>query len=138
MDENVRKLNKKKVLLFVFIIFLFFFLISKLFTKNLQIDLNGSCALDIEFGSPYSEQYATAKYGKKDISNAIEISGNVDTSKVGSYTLTYTIKQKNKTKSINRTVNVKDTVSPTLTLKRCRRIKHCSKFKIQRAWLYRN
>lgn len=130
MDENIRKLNKKKVLLFVFIIFLFFFLISRLFTKDIQIDLNGSSVLDIEFGLPYSEQYANAKYGKKDISNAIEISGNVDTSKVGSYTITYTIKQKNKTKSINRTVNVKDTVSPTLTLKRSRRIKYCSRFKI--------
>ncbi len=118
MNESMKKLNKKKVLLFVFIVFLFFFIISKLFTKDINIDLNGPSALDVEFGSTYSEQYATAKYGKKDISNTIELSGNVDTSKIGSYTITYTAKQKNKTKSVKRTINIKDTVSPTLTLKR--------------------
>lgn len=117
MNENMRKLNKKKVLLFVLGIFLFFFLVSRLFSKDIQIELNGSSAIDIEFGSSYSDQYATAKYGKKDISNIIETSGNVDTSKVGSYTITYTVTQKNKTKSVKRTVNIKDTVSPTLTLK---------------------
>ena len=117
MSENVRKLNKKKVLLFALVIFVFFFLISKLLShKDIEIKLNGSSSVDIEFGSTYSEQYATATYGKKDISDTVEISGAVDTTKIGSYKITYTAKQKNKDKSITRTINIKDTVSPTLTL----------------------
>ncbi|MBQ3409187.1 MAG: DUF5011 domain-containing protein [Clostridia bacterium] len=116
MDENMRKLNKKKVLLFVLILILFFFIISRLFSKDIQIKLNGPSTIDIEFGSTYSEQYATATYGKKDISDTIEVSGAVDTTKIGSYKITYTAKQKKNTKSITRTINIKDTVSPTLTL----------------------
>ena len=116
MDENMRKLNKKKVMLLVLAIFLFFFIISKIFSKDIKMKLNGSSSVDIEFGSTYSEQYATATYGKKDISSSISVSGNVDTTKIGSYKITYTAKHKKKTKSITRTVNIKDTVSPTLTL----------------------
>lgn len=118
MDENMRKLNKKKVLLFALIIFLFIFAISKLFSKDIKVSLNGPSTVDVEFGSTYLEQYATATYGKKDISDTVAVSGNIDTSKVGSYKITYTAKQKNKTKSVTRTVNIKDTVSPTLTLNR--------------------
>lgn len=116
MEENVRKLNKKKVMLFVLIVFLFFFLISRLFSKEIKIKLNGPSTTDIEFGSTYTEQYASATYGKKDISNTISVSGEVDTTKLGSYKVTYTAKQKKKTKSITRTVNIKDTVSPILSL----------------------
>lgn len=116
MAEGMRKLNKKKVLLFALIVFIFFFLISRLFHKEIEINLNGSSTVDIEFGSTYSEQYATATYGKKDISDTVETSGTIDTTKIGSYKITYTAKQKNKTKSVTRTVNIKDTVSPTLTL----------------------
>ena len=116
MDENMRKLNKKKVMLFILIVFLFFFIISRLFSKDIKMKLNGASSVDIEYGSTYADQYATATYGKKDISSSINVSGNVDTSKVGSYKITYTATHKKKTKSITRTVNIKDTVSPTLTL----------------------
>lgn len=116
MEENMRRLNKKKVLLLVLIVFLFFFIISRLFSKDIKMELNGSSTVDIEFGSTYSESYATAKYGNKDISDTIEVSGTVDTSKLGTYKVTYTAKHKKKTKSISRTVNIKDTVSPTLAL----------------------
>lgn len=116
MDENMRKLNKKKVMLLILIVFLFIFIISRLFSKDIKMSLIGSSSVDVEFGTTYTEKYATATYGKKDISNTISVSGNVDTTKVGSYKITYTAKHKKKTKSITRIVNIKDTVSPTLTL----------------------
>jgi len=116
MDENMRKLNKKKVLLFILIVFLFFFIISRLFSKDIKIKLNGESSVEVEYGETYQEKYATATYGKKDISNTVSVSGNVDISKVGTYKITYTATHKKKTKSVTRTVNIKDSVSPTLTL----------------------
>ena len=73
--------------------------------------LNGASSVDIEYGSTYAEQYATATYGKKDISSSINVSGNVDTSKVGSYKITYTATHKQKTKSITRTVEEVDGIA---------------------------
>ena len=116
MEKNMRKLNKKKVLLFAIIVFIFIFLISKLLHKDLEISLNGPSTIDLELGASYSDQYVTATYGKKDITNTVETSGTIDTNKIGTYTITYTAKQKNKSKSITRTVNIRDTISPIITL----------------------
>ncbi len=114
--KNIQQLNKKKVLIFVFAIIFFIFILTR-FSKSLKITLNGNETINIEFGSIYAEPGAKALYGKKDISNTIEITnGNINTSKVGSYTVTYTAKHKKKTTSITRTVNVTDSENPALTL----------------------
>lgn len=115
-EENPRQINKKKVILFVLILLFIIFLISRLFSKSINLSLNGSDVVNIAYGSTYSEESVKATYGNKDISNTVQISGNVDTSKVGTYTLTYTVKQKKKEKSVTRTVNVTDSVPPTLLL----------------------
>lgn len=115
-NVNSRQLNKKKVLLLALCLLFLIFLISRLFSKNVNISLNGPETINLEFGSTYSEESVKASYGKKDISKSVEVSGNVDTTKVGSYTITYTAKQKKKTKSVTRTVNIIDSVSPTITL----------------------
>ncbi|MBP3708189.1 MAG: DUF5011 domain-containing protein [Clostridia bacterium] len=114
--NNHRQLNKKKVLLFVLCMILFIFLISRLFSKSVKISLKGSDNVVVEYGTEYSDEFVTALYGNKDISESVKISGTVDTSKVGTYKITYTAKQKKKTKSITRTVTVKDSVSPTITM----------------------
>lgn len=114
--RHKRKLNPKKVLLFVLAIILFIFIITR-FTKSLKISLNGSDTVNITLGSNYSEEGATAYYGKKDISDSIEVTNsNIDTSKVGSYQITYTVKHKKKTSWATRTVNVVDSEKPTITL----------------------
>ena len=111
-----RRLNKKKILLLAMCVLILIFIIFKLSSKSLKISLNGPETIDLDYGATYSEQFVQAYYGKKDISNNVEISGNVDTSKIGTYTITYTAKQKKKTKSVTRTINVKDTAPPTITL----------------------
>ena len=111
-----RKLNMKKVFLFLFIIILFIFILIR-FSKSLKIGLKGSDTINIAIGSTYTDAGAIAYYGKKDVSNIIQTSGtNIDTTKVGSYTITYTAKHKKKTATKTRTVNVIDTEKPTITL----------------------
>ena len=111
-----RKLNLKKVFLFLLAIVLFIFVITR-FSKSLKIALKGSETISVNVGAKYIDEGAIAYYGKKDISNTIESTGsNIDTKKVGTYTITYTAKHKKKTISKTRTVNVVDTEKPKLTL----------------------
>ena len=56
------------------------------------IKLNGSANMQILLNSRYEEKGATANDEKDgDLTSKIEISGNVDTSKVGTYTVTYKV-----------------------------------------------
>ena len=73
------------------------------------ITLNGESHITLNVGDTYSEQGATAKDDKDgDISSKISISGSVNTSKAGKYTITYSVKNSNgKTVTKTRTITVK-------------------------------
>lgn len=77
--------------------------------KAPTITLNGEKNITINVGDTYTEQGATAKDDKDgDISNKIEISGTVNTSKAGKYTISYTVKNSSgKTATVKRTITVK-------------------------------
>lgn len=80
-----------------------------------EITLNGETEITIELGGSYEEVGATAQDNfDGDVSNRIKITGSVNTSKIGTYQLTYTVKDSagNNT-SIPRTVHVEDTTVPT-------------------------
>ncbi len=73
------------------------------------ITLNGESHITLNVGDTYSEQGATAKDDKDgDISSKISMSGSVNTSKAGKYTITYSVKNSNgKTATKTRTITVK-------------------------------
>lgn len=73
------------------------------------ITLNGESNITLNVGDTYNEQGATAKDDKDgDISNKVSISGSVNTSKAGKYTITYTVTNSNgKTATKTRTITVK-------------------------------
>lgn len=77
------------------------------------IILNGEAHITINVGETYTELGATAKDDKDgDISSKISISGSVNTSKAGKYTITYSVKNSNGktvTKTRTITVNAKET-----------------------------
>lgn len=61
-----------------------------------KISLRGKSVVSILTGSTYNEQGATAQDNKDgDISSQIQISGEVDTSKDGTYIVTYTVSDSN-------------------------------------------
>lgn len=83
---------------------------------RLSIALNGDSTLSIEYGGEYVEQGATAFYGKKQYT-PVEIKGEVNTEKVGTYIITYTVKRDKAEKSVSRTVTVYDNTPPLITVK---------------------
>lgn len=74
------------------------------------LTLVGKSTMNLKIGDTYSEQGAIAKDDTDgDITDKIQISGSVNTSKAGTYTVKYTVKNsKEKTVTITRTVIVKD------------------------------
>jgi hypothetical protein len=70
------------------------------------ITLNGTSTITLKQGSPYIEQKATAIDGV-DGSVVVNISGLVNVNRVGTYTITYTARDKSGNKAVkNRIVNV--------------------------------
>lgn len=83
-----------------------------------KITLNGENPLEIEVGENYEEPGATAEDDVDgDITNSIEISGEVDTDKPGEYEIIYTVSDEagNNTEE-TRVVNVVDKTAPEITL----------------------
>lgn len=83
------------------------------------LTLNGEADLTLMLGTPYTELGATAT-DDRDENVSIDITGNVDVNTVGTYTITYTSKDKaGNSASIQRAVNVllpPDVTAPVITL----------------------
>nr|WP_272509065.1 immunoglobulin-like domain-containing protein [Clostridium ganghwense] len=78
-----------------------------------QITLLGSKTVNIKVGESYSDAGAEA-YDKEDgnITDKIEVKGNVDTNTVGEYIITYNVKDSagNKADEVTRTVKVEEEI----------------------------
>jgi hypothetical protein len=80
-------------------------------SRNISISLNGENPLKVECGETFSDPGATAINGAgKTV--PVQVSGNVDTATLGTYTLTYTAVDDKDTASVERTVTVIDTTPP--------------------------
>ena len=79
------------------------------------IKLKGSSTITLNIGDTYTEQGATATDDVDgDLTSKIEITGTVDTSKAGTYTLTYTVKDSNDNiAKVTRKVIVKNNTNPS-------------------------
>lgn len=78
-------------------------------TNFATIELEGDDFMVVNVGEPYTEPGYTAIEGTEDITSKVMVTGNVDTSKGGFYTLTYTaVNKDNFAASVERTVMVKN------------------------------
>lgn len=83
------------------------------------ISLNGSASVTVEVGGSYSDAGASASDNVDgDISSKIVVSNLVKTSVIGTYKVTYNVKdaEGNAAVPVSRTVVVKDSVKPVLSL----------------------
>jgi GH35 family endo-1,4-beta-xylanase len=83
------------------------------------ITLNGAASMTINVGSNFTDPGASATDNKDgNLTPAITVSGSVNRLVVGTYTLTYNVKDAagNAATPVVRTVNVVDTVKPVITL----------------------
>ena len=119
MKRQRRRLKKSvKIGLSIFLITLVVVLVTSYIMIKPHISLNGDQEITIGFGDNYKELGSVATILNKDISKSIKIDGNVDTSKTGSYTITYIAKSKlfKRSNKITRMVKVIDNKEPVIEL----------------------
>ena len=85
------------------------------------LSLLGSSPVNIELNGAYTDDGATATDNYDDnatLTSQINLSGSVDNTVVGSYTLTYNVSDSsnNQATPISRVVNVEDNIKPVITL----------------------
>ena len=88
-------------------------------TEAPVITLVGASSVTVEQGDNYSDAGVTALDSQDgDISNSVVVTGSVDTSKAGTYTLSYNVSDNagNSALTITRTVIVRDTTAPVLVM----------------------
>ena len=109
-------MKKLLLLLLPFIIVGIIGFIDSYINKNLKFELNGSENINIELNNNYIDAGIKASVFNHDIMKKVTISDNINTHKVGSYNVEYSISLFGNKHSLNRTVNVVDNVSPIITL----------------------
>lgn len=113
--------KKVKIIIVVILVLLILATCAILKFSHFNINLNGEQNITLNYGEEYIEEGATAKYFTKTFENVIP-TGEVDTSKVGKYTLTYEVNLKsiwpvNNIKGIAyRYIEVVDKKEPTIEL----------------------
>lgn len=83
--------------------------------SKLKVKVNGKEEIKLEVGEEYKEKGITASYDKTKIKD-YKTKGKVDSKKLGTYEITYTVKYKKVSKKVTRKVEVVDTTAPEIKI----------------------
>ena len=86
------------------------------FTNPITLTLNGEQNVFLEYGQDYQEAGATAVISQENTTVPVTISGQVDATRLGKYTIKYTANADGHTRTEYRRVYVVDTEAPEITL----------------------
>lgn len=115
-DINKKKRNNRGLILLLIILFI---LITSFIVLHLmvpRINIIGDSKVEIPYNGIYIEEGATAKFLNKNLSNAIEVYSDIDTTKVGTYSVIYKVKGNLAKIEKKREVVVVDKIPPSITL----------------------
>ncbi len=86
-----------------------------------RIKLLGSRVVELEYQEKYEELGYCSSYRGKDISSKVKVKGDVDSSKLGEYQITYEVQYHGATTTKTRIVRVVDSVKPKITFSASRK-----------------
>lgn len=83
-----------------------------------SINLIGDKTIKLKLNEEYKEIGYTSKYFNEDLTSKVKVTNNIDTSKVGSYSVTYKVKSSKSflTTTVSRNIIVVDDEKPVITL----------------------
>ena len=81
-----------------------------------KIDLNGNKKIIVDYKEKYIEKGYEASFLGNDISDDVQVSGIVNTKKLGTYEITYKVRAGLFTRKVTRTVEVRDREEPKLLI----------------------
>lgn len=112
---------KKAFCLIILLIFIVGIIGLYLYKNNTNNDINfnikGDKEILLKLNEEYLEPGIIALINNKDISNEVEIEGQVDTNTPGEYEITYILKRKKQIKRLKRKIKVIDDIAPSIDLK---------------------
>lgn len=109
--------TKKNILIWSLIVVLVFVAVGIYnFLLLPQIDLKGKKKIVLNYKEKYKEKGYAASFLGDDVTGDVKIHGSVNTKKLGTYKITYTIKEGVFKKKVIRTVVVEDTSAPSIKL----------------------
>ncbi len=114
-----KSVNHKRKYIYGIIIFSILLIVALIvfYPFGVSIDLTDGEKIALEYNNVYTEPGFKATYDHEDISAYIAVSGEVDPSKLGTYTITYSYKTAGKiTKKVKRHVEVVDTTPAQINL----------------------
>lgn len=109
----------KKVYLNTFIFGLFvivIFIVYVIINNNVVFYLNGNSTYIVKVNSKYNDLGFVAKAFNKDLQSLVNITGNVDTTKIGEYLISYNLNFLGKNYYLDRKINVVDNQKPDIIL----------------------
>lgn len=81
-----------------------------------SISFQGGAHIELEVGAQYDASTVKASDGFRNLSDRLQVEGQVDTNTIGEYQLRYTLNYEGKTYYADRTVRVVDKTAPTIQL----------------------
>lgn len=99
------------LLLFAFLVFVYYFLLMP------QITLKGERTVTLNYKENYTERGYFASWLGKNLTKEVQISGKVNSKKLGTYSITYGVKNGIFQKTVKRTIRVVDKSAPIIELK---------------------
>ncbi|MDE5587066.1 MAG: DUF5011 domain-containing protein, partial [Bacilli bacterium] len=126
-DSHISDSTKKRnvILLDVTLLLICMMTFYLLISMTPKMYLTGDTKIKLDYGTPYNEEGATATYLRKDYTKNIKISGKVNTDKIGTYTITYTLKNTSFHLEKERVIEVVDRKAPVLELTGSEETKVC-------------
>lgn len=88
---------------------------------EVSLTLNGESEITLEYGTAFEDAGASGFYWEENTPEEklpleVTVESNLDETKLGDYTITYTAKWEDATQTVTRTVHLVDTVPPEITL----------------------
>lgn len=120
--------KSKKTLIYTILIIFFallgafatYFILEQLEDTPLTLSVLDDQTITLEYGIDMPPEvtatYRTSKFSKEDIYVDVKIEGELDLSKLGTYTVTYIASNENETVSATHTYVIQDYTAPTITL----------------------
>lgn len=114
---NFKKLNLKTILIIggiialLLIMIIIFISLSGNSSSNYRIELSGSDSIIMNLGDDYLEPgYKAYDKNDNDVTDLVEVTNNVDTSKIGEYEVLYSIGSINKVRYVTVAKSIDDTL----------------------------
>lgn len=117
--------NKSNLLILIILFIVLVIIFIGMHVLIPKIIIKKENPLEISYQQEYVEYGATANYLGKDLTNKIKISGKVDSSKVGHYQITYTVKEGIFEIHKSREVYVVDKEAPSIVLEGEKEVNIC-------------